>query len=217
MPLLLFGSLALLVTAYWHGVHLDDLRSLPIDSRYADMLPLMLSGFADLDQGRSPYRAHEVPWTLTGYFLPLTFLPYFLAYKCGFDIRYVNLACFALIGLAPLLLWPRTASTARQVLFFGCWVLTVSAFHAILDSHRFTRIIHLGPYWLYVAIYAMLLLGRPHAAAVGALCAVAARETAVFHVAPLCVALLRFQPATARIFLTVIPSPPRLRSCHGRT
>ena len=205
-PLLLFGSLALLVAAYWHGVHLDDLRSLPIDSRYADMLPLMLSGFADLDQGRSPYRPHEVPWTLTNYFLPLTFLPYFLAYKCGFDIRYVNLACFALIGLAPLLLWPRTASTARQVLFFGCWVLTVSAFHAVIDSHRFTRIIHLGPYWLYVAItYVMLLLGRPYAAAGGALCAVAARETAVFHVAPLCVALLRFQPATARIFLTVIP------------
>ena len=206
VPLLLFGGLALLVTAYWHGVHLDDLRSLPIDSRYADMLPLMLSGFVDLDQGRSPYRPHEVPWTLTGYFLPLTFLPYYLAYKGGFDIRYVSLACFALIGLVPLLLWPRTGSTARHLLFFCCWALTVSAFHAVIDSHRFTRIIHLGPYWLHVAVtYVMLLLGRPYAAAVGAVCALAARETAVFHVAPLCVALLRFRPATARIFLTVIP------------
>lgn len=170
------------------------------------MLPLMLAGFADLDQWRSPYRPHSVPWTLTNYPLPLTFLPYYLAYKCGVDIRYVNLACFALISFLLLLLWPRTRSGAQQVLFFGFWVTTVSAFHAVIDAHRLTRIIHLAPYWLYVTIaYVMLVLKRPWASAAGALCALAARETALFHLLPLCVSLLRFQRDTARIFLTVIP------------
>ena len=71
----------------------------------------------------------------------------------------------------------------RCLLFFGCWVLTVSAFHAVIDSHRWTRVVHLGPYWLYVTVtYVTLLLRRPYASACGALCALAARETALFHV-----------------------------------
>ena len=132
--LLPFAGLALLIVGYWHSVHLADLRSLPIDSRYADMLPLMLSGFADLDQWQSPYRPHDVPLTLTNYYLPLTFLPYYLAYKCGLDIRYVNLACFALTSLMLLSLWPRTGSRVRQALFFGHWAATTWAFHAVIDA-----------------------------------------------------------------------------------
>ena len=204
--LLPFAGLALLIVGYWHSVHLADLRSLPIDSRYADMLPLMLSGFADLDQWQSPYRPHDVPWTLTNYYLPLTFLPYYLAYKCGLDIRYVNLACFALTSLMLLSLWPRTGSRVRQALFFGHWAATTWAFHAVIDAQQFTRIIHMGPYWLYVTVaYTMIVLQKPYAAAAGLLCALAARETAVFHAIPLGIALLLFERTTARIFLTVIP------------
>ena len=197
----------MLIVGYWHCVHLADLHSLPIDSRYGDMLPLLLSGFADLDQWASPYRPHDVPWMLTNYYLPLTFLPYYLAYRCGIDIRYVNLACFALVSLVLLLLWPRAGSRAGEALFFGYWAVTVSAFHAVIDAHQFTRIIHLGPYWLYVTVaYVMLVLGRPYASACGMLCALAARETAVFHIMPLGVALLRFQRPTARVFVAVVPT-----------
>lgn len=205
--LFLFGGLAMLIVGYWHFVHLADLHSRPIDSSVADMLPLLLSGFADLDQWVSPYRPHDVPWTLTNYYLPLTFLPYYLAYKCGIDIRYVNLACFALVSLVLLLLWPRAGSRARGALFFGYWAVTVSAFHAVIDAHQFTRIIHLGPYWLYLTVaYVMLVLRRPYAFACGMLCALAARETAVFHVVPLGVALLRFQQSTARVLVAVVPT-----------
>ena len=205
--LFLFGGPAMLIVGYWHCVHLADLHSLPIDSRYGDMLPLLLSGFADLDQWASPYRPHDVPWMLTNYYLPLTFLPYYLAYRCGIDIRYVNLACFALVSLVLLLLWPRAGSRAGEALFFGYWAVTVSAFHAVIDAHQFTRIIHLGPYWLYVTVaYVMLVLGRPYASACGMLCALAARETAVFHIMPLGVALLRFQRPTARVFVAVVPT-----------
>ena len=108
--------------------------------------------------------------------------------------------------LVLLLLWPRTGSRARQALFFGYWAVTVSAFHAVIDAHQFTRIIHLGPYWLYVTVaYVMLVLRRPYASACGVLCALAARETAVFHVIPLGVALLLFQRPTARVFVAVVP------------
>ena len=207
LPLLLLAVLALLQIGYWYTVHLADLRSVPIDSRYADMLPLMRSGFADLDMWRSPYRPHDVPWTLTNYYLPLTFLPYYVAYRCGLDIRYVNLACFVLIDLTLLLLWPRGQSRARQLYFLGCWVAASSALHAVIDAHQLTRIIHLAPYWLYVTVtYALLVLGRPFVSACAALCALAARETAVFHIVPMGVALLSLRPAMARTYLTVIPA-----------
>lgn len=206
LPLLLLAVLALLQIGYWYTVHLADLR-FPLDSRYADMLPLMRSGFADLDLWRSPYRPHDVPWTLTNYYLPLTFLPYYVAYRCGLDIRYVNLACFVLIDLTLLLLWPRGQSRARQLYFLGCWVAASSALHAAIDAHQLTRIIHLAPYWLYVTVtYAMLVLGRPFVSACAALCALAARETAVFHIVPMGVALLSLRPAMARTYLTVIPA-----------
>ena len=64
----------------------------------------------------------------------------------------------------------------------------------------------MGPYWLYVTVaYTMIVLQKPYAAAAGLLCALAARETAVFHAIPLGIALLLFERTTARIFLTVIP------------
>lgn len=205
--LLVCGGIAILVIGYWHVVHLADLRSLPIDSQYADMLPLLLSGFADLDQWRSPYRPHSVPWTWSNFYLPLTFIPYYLAYRCGFDIRYVSLLCFILISLVLLLLWPRTQSLARQTLFFAYWLLTVSAFHAHIDAFQYTRIIHLGPYWLYVTFaFVMLVLQKPRASACGFLGVLAAREAAVFFIMPLGIALVLFQRSTAQTFLTIIPA-----------
>lgn len=71
---------------FWHFEFLSLIKTLPIDAKYADMLPLLLEGFNDLDKLESPYRPHFVPWKLENYYLPRTFLPYYLGYLLGLDI-----------------------------------------------------------------------------------------------------------------------------------
>jgi len=124
----LLTAAAVLVTALWHVRYAAELRGAPIDARVADMLPLLLRGFEDLARFETPYRPHQVPWTLTNYFLPATFAPYFAVHALGVDVRWINVAVGDCVAATLFSFVPRRAPFAAQLRAFAAWALLVPVF-----------------------------------------------------------------------------------------
>jgi hypothetical protein len=182
--LISYWVIGVLCVRYWHVRHIIDMRSLMIDSKWADMLPLLKAGFADLDRFESPFRTHEVPWKLTNYYLPSTFLPYYIFEKLGHDIRWINILSMDLIG--ALLLWYGTKIKSRVsfVPLAGAISLVI-ALNFFVDYYQLIRIIHLGPFWFYASLMGVGLALRKNCfIVVGGALALAARETAIFFLVP---------------------------------
>jgi hypothetical protein len=170
------------VVLLWHSPLVAQMRSLPIHSRYADMLPLMLEGFGDIDAFQSPFRDHQVPWTLHNYYLPTTFLPYYAAYRAGVDIRWVTVGCLHAIALSTLclVLAAGSASAERGGRALAVWLLLSNLVYWHVYSGSFVRITQLGPYWLYVTgAFVSSCLHRYRLAALCFLLALCARESSL--------------------------------------
>ena len=160
-----------------HHLLVEKIATLPIASKYADMLPLMLEGFKDIENLTSPYRTHHVPWKLENYFLPTTFLPYFLTYKLGLDIRLTTVFCLDLLSLVFLVL----ALHQRTLIALVSWGL----FHLLFTSFalEFVAIIQLGPFWLYVGLLVYFMMNRHwRLALVACILILGARETGLMIV-----------------------------------
>ncbi len=178
-----FASGAICGVMYWHFEFAGEMKTLPIDSKYADMLPLMLEGFKDLEQWRSPYRPHQVPWTLHNYYLPATFIPYFIAHKLNVDIRWATVMSLDLIGVVlAVSMRPWRLQGVRSVAALVIWCIAYGAICRQVSSQGFIRIIHLGPFWLWTALGFMFLsLGVYRMMAASFLLALISRESALFY------------------------------------
>jgi hypothetical protein len=146
------------------------------------MLPLLKAGFADLDKWQSPYRPHQVPWTLTNYYLPATFIPYYLGDLTGHDIRYVTLICCDLVGIACLLAALKGPSPLERFRTWAMAILGFVLFVTLIHHYRLLPIIQLGPFWLWTALaFLGLNLGFERLSALFFVLAIGSREDAVIY------------------------------------
>ncbi|MEI6125634.1 MAG: hypothetical protein WCQ99_03685 [Pseudomonadota bacterium] len=137
---------------------LTAMNRVPIDSKYADMLPLMIDGFKDLMQWQTPYHPHQVPWTLTNYYLPGTFLPYYIGYLVGIDIRIVTIICINGILLGLLWLSLFQSDKTKYSLIKSCSVWSIVAMLIMAHVKPFLCNIHLGPLWMYSCLAFIFLI-----------------------------------------------------------
>lgn|GEM_PF-1597870 len=202
-----FLLMGLICIRYWHFQHVLVMNSLPIDSKYADMLPLLKAGFADLDRFETPYRPHDVPWKLTNYYLPSTFIPYYVVEKLSLDIRWVNVWSLDLIGFILLWFCDRLAtSSGKQALFGG--LLLINMFNLSTDRYQFVRIIHLGPFWLYSSLVGVgLVLRISWMTIAGSVLAITARETSLFFLVPMMTSLSKRNVAVIILLAGLIFMP----------
>ena len=169
--------------SYWHFAFAKQMTTLPIDSKYADMLPLMLEGFKDLENLRSPFRPHKLPWTLQNYYLPATFIPYFIAHKLGIDIRWTTVFSIDLIGVVLALAFrPWRLRGGPRLAGLLIWFIAYGAICYQIYTQRFVCIIQLGPFWLWTAMgFTFLGLRAYRLMSACFLLALVAREAALFY------------------------------------
>lgn len=197
------GGLIVLVAV--HRMLLQDIREWPIEPQYADMLPLLKAGFADVDRLMSPYRPHNVPWTLYNYYLSTTFFPYYLFYKLNIDIRYMTLLCWDLIGLASLLLIVRGQGGLAGISSFVYWVLGFIAISFTVHQENLFAIIQLGPFWLWTTLaFLFLITNHLRWSAFFFTLSLASREDAVIYSLIPAIAFWKFAARGKRIVLSVV-------------
>jgi hypothetical protein len=150
----------------------------------ANMLEIIEAGSRELIAGRNPFRpfpsiAGDAPF---GY-LPALWAPYIPIVWLGLDVRILNLALLAALIVLfergfPWAIRPETLAVTFYPLAF------CSTFAAMI-AHG-----HVWTYWLYIGACGMLLLRKRYtAASIFFGLALAARQPALFLVAPLAVFL----------------------------
>lgn len=194
--------IALGTAIFWHFQHASDLKSLPINPNHADMLPLLLEGFSDLDGFQSPYRAHDVGWILHNYFLPTTFLPYYIFYKLGLDIRWLTVFCLDLIYLSMLMFIRFDRKGTQQVKMFILWFVVINLIGSHVHILRLVRITQLGPFWLYTCLaFLFLAHKRLGVSTIFFAMALCSRETSLSYAVVPALGLLRFERQKAKRLL----------------
>lgn len=183
----LFGTLlapaAAALAAFCLVLQLQAIFHLPIDSSYADMLPLVRSALEAFWSGEPAYRVHSMPWPLPLTFPPLLWLSYLPAWLAGVDLR--------LLGLAgTLVLLTRIAgTTTREGGVAGALVLL-----ALATSSKFTefaRVGHLPLYWMVLFLFAQDLAAGRRRGFVWLGLLLGTRQTAWLLLPPLTFAALR--------------------------
>jgi hypothetical protein len=179
----LLPLLALGLTGLCAALQLRAIFHLPIDARFADMLPLIRSALDSLGSGRPAYQTYSFPWPLPLTFLPGLWLSYLPAWLGGADLRLLGL-------VAGVLLLGRLASLSTRTGGLGAWLVLL----LLATGPKFTdfaRIGHLAVYWLVLVLFAEAWLAGSRRAALGLGLLLAMRQTAWLLLPPLALHLFR--------------------------
>lgn len=185
--LLTFGVVTIMVLAgcWFRWLFI---KQLPIEPRYADMLPLIRAACEKLTNGENPYGfVYPMPWVLPMTYWPGLWLPYWVPHVLSVDLRWVHLVVIACVS--PLFCWfLKGSGKHNSPLAPAAPIAAFSALFLFLFSSEsiiFANIGHTPPLWMWVSLLAFAVIQKRFwmsAIMLGIL--LASRQTAVVY-APL--------------------------------
>jgi hypothetical protein len=136
------------------------IQSIPLDSKIADVLPLIESAGRAFLQGYYPYQTYYVPHPLPLTFWPGLWMPFLPAIAFNFDPRWIGLIVWAIISII-LILYSIRVSKVRS----SSIVLLISAINILLlqispELIAFQAYGHTFVLWLLLLIMGIALIEK---------------------------------------------------------
>ncbi len=170
---------------------LSQLVTFPIDASRADMLPNVLAGFLDLENGISPFRSHTLSTgvVIPHYYLPALWVGFWPFYKFGLDIRLWTVICQVATWIILIIEFSSRSGARWKTLAF-LFLLASLGFSKLLVWHCVD--VHTGSIGLFLVLL-LYLLDRERWGWAGVVAAVLvfSREPAILLVVPLLIVLFR--------------------------
>lgn len=127
--------------------------TVPLQSEFSDIMPLIALGGKNFLSGHAPYVTYNVPPVLPLVYLPVTWLSYVPALAAGLDMRVTNLVAELGIVLVFLsLVYPARHRTAVNFAF------GYAAFLIVLPTSMFWDAFTAHPIWWFWLLLALRLL-----------------------------------------------------------
>jgi hypothetical protein len=161
------------------------IKRLPIEPRFADMLPLIQCACDSLEKGMNPYgQLYPMPWKLPLTFWPGLWVPYLIPHMLSIDIRWVHIVAIVAISMVFVRFLvgrgvcdDRTNSATKLAAFAALFLFLFST-----EPIFFASIAHTPPQWLWISLLALsIVLKRPRLSAVLLGIVLSSRQTAVVY------------------------------------
>ncbi len=171
------------------------IKSIPIASIYADMLPLIQGVCETLIAGNNPYaRSYFMPWEIPLTYWPGLWMPYLITHVLGVDPRWIHLGVVVIISfLFAGFLWKAIANKEYPDTTV-CIAVLCSIFLFAFSSEFiiFANIGHTPPYWLWLSLLATAVLAKkPRLSAVFLGLVLSSRQPALIYVPIMAIYWLR--------------------------
>lgn len=216
--ILIACSLVVLMTAVGCYLRWLFIKSIPIASIYADMLPLIQSACEKLAAGKNPYAtSHFMPWELPLGYWPGLWMPYLLPHVLGIDSRLLHLGVVVIISLLfARFLWKAIVgkeypdTTVCIAAFFSIFLFLFSSEFII-----FANIAHTPPHWLWLSLLATaVLVRRPWLSAVFLGLVLSSRQTALIYAPIMAIYWLRTSDSIKKmVYLSILAAATYILIC----